>query len=99
MNSYNIINCSKGRTQTAHGSPLVGAMVTAVLLLSGLSLISISYQPAIAQQQDMTTGGGGVAAHRQTVVLKVEPQAAPHHRMEMLLLQRNQQEKMTHYHR
>ncbi|HEX6280680.1 MAG TPA: hypothetical protein VFZ67_00475 [Nitrososphaera sp.] len=40
---------------------MVGAIVTAALLLSGLSLISSSYQPAIAQQQDMTTGSGGGA--------------------------------------
>jgi len=40
---------------------MVGAIVTAALLLSGLSLISNSYQPATAQQQGMTTddGGGG----------------------------------------
>ena len=34
------------------------AIVTAALLLSGLSLISSCYQPATAQQQGMTTGGG-----------------------------------------
>ena len=59
MNSNNIINHSKDRTKAAHASPVVSAIVTTALLLSGLSLISSSYQPAIAQQQDMTTGGGG----------------------------------------
>ncbi|HKH85924.1 MAG TPA: hypothetical protein VKA40_05185 [Nitrososphaera sp.] len=61
MNSNNIINHSKDRTKATAAIPMVGAIVTAALLLSGLSLISSSYQPAIAQQQDMTTGGGGGA--------------------------------------
>jgi hypothetical protein len=59
MNSNNIINHSKDRTKATAAIPIVGAIVTAALLLSGLSLISSNYQPAIAQQQDMTTGGGG----------------------------------------
>ena len=59
MNSNNIINHSKDRTKATAAIPIVGAIVTAALLLSGLSLISSSYQPAIAQQQDMTTSGGG----------------------------------------
>jgi hypothetical protein len=58
MNSNNIINHSKDRTKATAAIPIVGAIVTAALLLSGLSLISSNYQPAIAQQ-DMTTGGGG----------------------------------------
>jgi hypothetical protein len=41
------------------GIAKAGIIVIAALLLSGLSLISISYQqPAIAQQQNMTGGGG-----------------------------------------
>ena len=59
MNSNNIINHSKDRTKATAAIPMVGAIVSAALLLSGLSLISSSYQPAIAQQQDMTTGDGG----------------------------------------
>jgi len=62
MNSNNIINHSKDRTKATGAIPMVGAIVTAALLLSGLSLIWNSYQPAIAQQQDMTTGGGGGGA-------------------------------------
>jgi hypothetical protein len=61
MNSNNIINHSKDRTKATAAIPIVGAIVTAALLLSGLSVISSNYQPAIAQQQDMTTGGGGGA--------------------------------------
>ena len=50
----------KDRTKATAAIPMVGTIVTgALLLLSGLSLISSSYQPAIAQQQDMTTVGGG----------------------------------------
>ena len=59
MNSSNRISQSKNRTKAtaAAAIPMIGAIVTAALLLSGLSLIS-SYQPAIAQQQNMTEGGG-----------------------------------------
>src|SRR5215204_5318385 len=59
MNSNNIINHNKDRTKATASIPMIGAIVTAALLLSGLSLISSSYQPATAQQQDMTTGAGG----------------------------------------
>jgi hypothetical protein len=66
MNSNNIINHSKDRTKATGAIPMVGAIVTAALLLSGLSLICSSYQPAIAQQQDMTTGGGGATTDSGT---------------------------------
>jgi lysophospholipase L1-like esterase len=59
MNRHNGIsdNNKKDRTKaTAAAIPMVGAIVTAALLLSGLSLIG-SYQPATAQQN--MTGGGG----------------------------------------
>jgi hypothetical protein len=59
MNSNNTINHNKDRTKTTAAIPMVGAIVTAALLLSGLSLISSSYQPATAQQLGMTTDGGG----------------------------------------
>jgi hypothetical protein len=60
MNSNNIMDHDKDRTKATAAIPMVGTIVTgALLLLSGLSLISSSYQPAIAQLQDMTTGGGG----------------------------------------
>ena len=60
MNSNNIMDHDKDRTKATAAIPMVGTIVTgALLLLSGLSLISSSYQPAIAQQQDMTAGGGG----------------------------------------
>jgi hypothetical protein len=66
MNSNNIINYSKDRTKATGAIPMVGAIVTAALLLSGLSLICSCYQPAIAQQQDMTTGGGGATTDSGT---------------------------------
>jgi hypothetical protein len=59
MNSNNIINSGKDRTKAKAAIPTVGGIVTTAILLLGLSFISSSYQPAIAQQQDMTTGGGG----------------------------------------
>ena len=69
MSSSNRISQSKNRTKaTAAAIPMIGAIVTAALLLSGLSLIS-SYQPAIAQQQNMTEGGGtegGITAGNAT---------------------------------
>ena len=58
MNSNNIINHSKDRTKAKAAIPMVEAIITTALLLLGLSFISSSYQPAIAQQQDMTTGDG-----------------------------------------
>jgi hypothetical protein len=58
MNSNNIINSGKDRTKAKAAIPTVGGIVTTALLLLGLSFISSSYQPAIAQQ-DMTTGGEG----------------------------------------
>jgi hypothetical protein len=67
MNPHNRIsdNNKKDRTKaTAAAIPMVGAIVTAALLLSGLSLIS-SYQPAIAQQ-NMTGGGGGTTGGNAT---------------------------------
>ena len=57
-------NNKKDRTKaTAAAIPMIGSIVTAALLLSGLSLIS-SYQPAIAQQQNMT--GGATAGGNAT---------------------------------
>jgi len=57
----------KDRTKATAAIPMVGTIVTgALLLLSGLSLISSSYQPAIAQQQDMTAGGGGATTDAGT---------------------------------
>ena len=55
-------NDKKNRTKqaTTTAIPMVGAIVTAALLLSGLSLISSYQQPAIAQQ-NMTGGAGGNA--------------------------------------
>src|SRR5215217_4249458 len=40
------------------GIAMAGILVTAALLLSGLSLITSNQQPVIAQQQNMTGGGG-----------------------------------------
>jgi hypothetical protein len=54
-------NNKKDRTKATAAIPMVGAIVTATLLLSGLSLISSYQQPVIAQQQNMTGGAGGNA--------------------------------------
>ena len=62
MNSSNRISQSNNRTKaTAAAIPMIGAIVTAVLLLSGLALICIYQQPVIAQEQNMTgVSDGGV---------------------------------------
>jgi hypothetical protein len=54
-------NNKKDRTKATAAIPMMGAIVTAALLLSGLSLISSYQQPVIAQQQNMTGGAGGNA--------------------------------------
>jgi hypothetical protein len=53
MNSNNTISQSNNRSKeaTAAAIPIVGAIVTAALLLSGLSLIS-SYQQLVIAQTD-----------------------------------------------
>ena len=63
MNSNNRINQSKNRTKVS-AIPTAGAIVTAAILLSGLSLIS-SYQqqPVLAQQEQNMTGGAGNATN------------------------------------
>jgi hypothetical protein len=66
------------RTKATAAIPMAGAIVTAALLLSGLSLIT-SYQPVIAQQNmtgggnatsttggNATTAGGGGGANQST---------------------------------
>jgi hypothetical protein len=57
MNSNNTISQSNNRTKeaTAAAIPIVGAIVTAALLLSGLSLISSYQQPVIAQTDGNVT--------------------------------------------
>jgi hypothetical protein len=54
MTSNNRITENNNRTKAIAAIPMVGTIVTAALLMSGLSFIS-SYQPAIAQQN--MTGG------------------------------------------
>jgi hypothetical protein len=53
-------NNKKDRTKArpAAAIPMVGAIVTAAILLSGLSFIGTYSQPVLAQM-DTTTGGGG----------------------------------------
>jgi hypothetical protein len=59
MNSHSGTSDNNVRgTKATAAIPMAGAIVTAALLLSGLSLIT-SYQPVIAQQN--MTGGGGNA--------------------------------------
>jgi hypothetical protein len=72
MNPHNGIsdNNKKDRTKaTAAAIPMVGAIVTAALLLSGLSLIGSFQQPVTAQEQNMTAGNataGNVTAGNVT---------------------------------
>ena len=69
MNSNNRISQSNNRTKATAAIPMAGAIVTAVLLLSGLSLIGSFQQPVIAQQQNMTAGNvtaGNVTAGNVT---------------------------------
>src|SRR5688500_18543442 len=72
MNRHSRINDNnkKDRTKATAAIPMVGAIVTAALLLSGLSLIG-SYQPATAQQNmtgegGATTGGGTAGGNATT---------------------------------
>ena len=60
MNSHSGTNDNNiRRTKATAAIPMTGAIVTAALLLSGLSLIT-SYQPVIAQQN--MTGGGNATS-------------------------------------
>src|SRR5918997_4893826 len=65
MNPHNGTNDNNNsrRTKATAAIPMVGAIVTAALLLSGLSLIG-SYQSAIAQQN--MTGGNATTAGNVT---------------------------------
>jgi hypothetical protein len=60
MNSNNRITQNNNRTKAIAAIPMVGTIVTAALLMSGLSFIS-SYQPATAQQS-MTGAGNATNA-------------------------------------
>jgi hypothetical protein len=59
-------NNKKDRTKARAAVPMVGAIVTAALLLSGVSLFSSYHQPVLAQDQNMTEGGGGAAGGNMT---------------------------------
>ena len=52
----------KNKAKLIAGIAIAGIMVTSVLFLSGLSLISIYQQPAIAQVEDLIGGTGGTTA-------------------------------------
>ena len=60
MNSNNRITQNNNTTKATAAFSMVGTIVTAALLMSGLSFIS-SYQPAIAQQ-NMTGAGNATNA-------------------------------------
>src|SRR3712207_290234 len=51
-------NEKKGTIKVRATIPMAGAIVTAVILLSGLSLIGSYQQPVLAQQQNMTGAAG-----------------------------------------
>ncbi len=60
MNSNNKINqSSNNRTKPKAAIPMAGAIVTAAILLSGLSLIAGYPQPVIAAQHENMTETGG----------------------------------------
>jgi uncharacterized protein YjbI with pentapeptide repeats len=63
MNSHSRVNNSnkKDRTKATAAIPMVGAIVTAALLLSGLALIGSYQQPVIAQEQNMTAANATAA--------------------------------------
>jgi hypothetical protein len=61
MNSNNKISQSNNRTKATAAIPMVGAIVTAALLLSGLALIGSYQQPVIAQEQNMTAANATAA--------------------------------------
>src|SRR3712207_2548365 len=61
MNSNNKIiqsNNNNKKTKAIAAIPMAGAIVTAAILLSGLSLIGSYQQPVLAQQQNMTGAAG-----------------------------------------
>ena len=61
MNPHSGIDVNNNRRTKAIAAAIpIAGIVIAAALLSGLSLIN-SYQPAIAQQQNMTGGAGGNA--------------------------------------
>ena len=61
MNPHSGIDVNNNRRTKAIAAAIpIAGIVVAAALLSGLSLIN-SYQPAIAQQQNMTGGAGGNA--------------------------------------
>jgi hypothetical protein len=68
MNSSNGINQNNSRTKMRAAIPAAGAIVTAAILLSGLSLVGSYQQPVLAQeqQQQNMTGGGAEAAGNAT---------------------------------
>jgi hypothetical protein len=64
MNSSNGINQNNDRTKMRAAIPAAGAIVTAAILLSGLTLIAGYQQPVLAQQQQQNmTGGAGNATN------------------------------------
>jgi hypothetical protein len=67
MNSNNRISQSKNRTKVATATiPMVGAIVTAALLLSGLPPIGSYQQPVIAQVEELLGGGGATTGGNAT---------------------------------
>ena len=56
-------NDKKGTIKARATIPMAGAIVTAAILLSGLSLIGSYQQPLLAQQQNMTGAAAGNATN------------------------------------
>ncbi|HEX2169992.1 MAG TPA: hypothetical protein VHF65_06810 [Nitrososphaera sp.] len=67
MSSHNGMNNKiKKATKPIATIPMAGAIVTAAILLSGLSLIGSYQQPVLAQQQNMTGAGGATGGATNT---------------------------------
>ena len=63
MSTYDGMNDTrKKNTKPIAAIPMAGAIVTAAILLSGLSLIGSHHQPVLAQQQNMTGTGNATNA-------------------------------------
>jgi hypothetical protein len=67
MNSSNRINQNNSRTKMRAVITAAGAIVTAAILLSGLTLIASYQQPVLAQEQQNMTGGGAGNATNATM--------------------------------
>jgi hypothetical protein len=70
MNTHNGMNDKiKKNTKPLASIPMAGAIVTAAILLSGISLIGSYQQPVLAQQENMTGAGGTTGGATNTTTM------------------------------